>query len=101
MTMSVKGTFRSKARRLTSTTSPSSSVGRIDPEGIGFQSATAVRKSPKSRMKTRKPLLLRNHFVMSLETSIARLGSRRGSRRALFAGDARLLDHDRDFGEVH
>src|ERR1044071_5041767 len=63
-TMSVSGTFRSKASRLTSTTSPSSSVGRIDPDGMGFQSATAVRKRPKSTRKTMKPLLFRIHLGM-------------------------------------
>src|SRR5262249_16354692 len=63
-TRSVSGTFRSKARRLTSTTSPSSSVGRIEPDGIGFQSATAVRNRPRSRIKTRKPRLLRIHLSM-------------------------------------
>src|ERR1700752_2047766 len=76
--MSVSGTFRSKARRLTSTTSPSSSVGRIDPDGIGFQSATAVRKRPKSRRKTMKPRLLRIHLgipglrVVGLSNLVAR-----------------------------
>src|SRR4051812_30513316 len=120
MTRSVKGTFRSKARRLTSTTSPSSSVGRIDPDGIGFQSATAVRKSPKSRMKTMKPRLLRIHVGKSrpllgpeLMFRCLRPGLRGfvlaaktwsvpdSSSPALFAGDPGFLDHDRDFGEVH
>jgi hypothetical protein len=60
--MSVSGTFRSKARRFTSTTSPSSRFGCIEAEGIGFQSATAVRNTPNRSRKARKPLLLRTKF---------------------------------------
>src|ERR1044071_5480316 len=87
-TMSVSGAFRSKASRVTSTTAPSSSVGRIDPDGMGFQSATAVRKRPKSTRKTMKPLLFRIHLGMPgprllvrelksllLQTRIVRFGS--------------------------
>src|SRR5690348_590126 len=52
---SVSGTLKSYARRSTSTTSPSRSVGCIEADGIGFQSATAVRKNPRHRRKIRKP----------------------------------------------
>ncbi len=55
-TMSVSGTLMLYASRLTNTTSPSSSVGRIEPDGIGFQSATAVRNTPKQSRNTMKPL---------------------------------------------
>src|SRR5947208_850992 len=40
-------------------------VGRIEPDGIGFQSATAVRKKPKHSRKTRKPLLALSQARMS------------------------------------
>ncbi len=56
--MSVSGTLMLYASRLTNTTSPSSSVGRIEPDGIGFQSATAVRNTPKQSRNTMKPLFL-------------------------------------------
>ena len=49
--ISVRGNLRSYATRLTSTTSPSSNVGRMEPDGMGFQSAREVRKTPKHSQK--------------------------------------------------
>src|SRR3990172_12713836 len=59
-----KGIFKSKARRLTKTTSPSSKFGRIEPEGIGFQSATEVRNRPKNSTNAISPRLRQIQFFM-------------------------------------
>lgn len=53
--MSVSGILKSYASRLTRTTSPSSRVGRMEPDGMGFQSAMAERKNPKQSKKIRNP----------------------------------------------
>ncbi len=70
-TMSVSGTLTLYASRLTNTTSPSSSVGRIEPDGIGFQSATAVRNTPKHSRNTMKPLFLASQLFIVFSGSVS------------------------------
>src|SRR6185295_4156976 len=87
--MSVRGILKSYASRLTRTTSPSTRVGRIEPEGMGFQSAMADRKNPKQSKKIRKPRFFLIQRFMGTFRGDVRSNVRHELHEAALAASAR------------